>query len=108
MVVKRRQDYDAHSAAVLRSTRWKFVRITAKRRDDFKCVNCGARGRLEVDHIKPVRDAPELAFDLANLQTLCKPCHSTKTKLEVGFGAVDPKRAAWRELLTAPLAQPSS
>lgn len=29
----------------------------------------------EVHHLKPVRQHPELAFDLQNLQTLCIPCH---------------------------------
>ena len=33
---------------------------------------CGALGRLEVDHILPVRTHPELAFDLANLQTFAR------------------------------------
>ena len=30
-----------------------------------------------VDHIKPIRTHPELAFDPANLQTLCKRCHDS-------------------------------
>ena len=98
--------YDRHSAKVLGSARWKVVRLAAKRRDDFKCVKCKARGRLEVDHIKPVRTHPELSFDLTNLQTLCKPCHSAKTKIECGFGnEISPARAAWRELV-AMLAKP--
>jgi 5-methylcytosine-specific restriction endonuclease McrA len=92
--------YQRHSAKVISDRRWPALRLAAKRRDGFQCVKCGAAGRLEVDHIKSVRDAPELAFDLSNLQTLCTPCHSAKTKLEVGFGhEVDPKRAAWRNLV---------
>jgi 5-methylcytosine-specific restriction protein A len=100
------KQYDRYSAAVIRSARWKVVRRAAKRRDNWRCVKCGASGRLEVDHIKRVKDAPDLAFELSNLQTLCKPHHSEKTRLEVGFGQeVDPKRAAWRELV-ATLAKP--
>lgn len=99
------KDYQRHSAAIIRDKRWPALRLAAKRRDGFKCVRCGSRGRLEVDHIKPVREAPDLAFDLTNLQTLCVRCHSRKTKSEVGFGPeVDPRRQAWRELLAAPLA----
>lgn len=90
-----------HSAAVTRSARWKVVRLQAKRRDGFKCVKCPARGRLEVDHIKPVRTHPELAFDLANLQTLCGSCHARKTIVETGLRPIDPKRQAWRDLLAA-------
>jgi 5-methylcytosine-specific restriction endonuclease McrA len=101
------KQYDRYSAKVIRDKRWPALRLAAKRRDGFKCVKCRAVGRLEVDHIRRVKDAPELAFELANLQTLCTPCHSAKTKLEVGFGQeVDPKRAAWRDLVAA-MAQPT-
>lgn len=94
--------YASHSAHVIRDKRWPALRLAAKRRDGFKCVQCGESGRLEVDHIKPVRTHPELSFALENLQTLCIRCHSAKTKLEVGFGhEVDPKRAAWRDLVDA-------
>lgn len=94
--------YQRHSARVIRDKRWPALRLAAKRRDDFRCVKCGATGRLEVDHIQRVKDAPALAFELSNLQTLCTPCHSAKTKIECGFGnEVSPARTAWRELLDA-------
>ncbi len=96
-----------HSAAVTRSVRWKVVRLQAKRRDGFKCVKCNARGRLEVDHIQPVRTHPELSFDPANLQTLCGTCHSRKTIIEIGLRPIDPRRQAWRDLLAA-TAQPQA
>lgn len=89
--------YDRHSAAVLRSQRWKGVRLQVKRRDGWQCVQCGAKGRLEVDHIQPVRTHPERAFDLSNLQTLCVSCHSRKTRLEIGLGREDPRREAWKQ-----------
>ena len=28
-----------------------------------------------VDHIKSVREAPDLRLEWSNLQSLCKPCH---------------------------------
>ena len=62
--------WDRQSAHVIRDKRWPALRYRAKRRDDWKCVKCGAVGRLEVDHINPVRTHPELAFDLNNLQSL--------------------------------------
>lgn len=102
--------YDRAGAAVYRSKRWKSVRFLTKRRDGWKCVKCGASGvRLEVDHIKAIRDAPDLAYDMDNLQTLCVPCHSRKTREEVGlhFEGSDPKRLEWRrftrELTRKPL-----
>lgn len=91
--------YHRESAAVLRSDRWKSLRFLAKRRDGFRCVECGAVDHLEVDHIKPVRGWPELAFDLDNLQTLCRQCHSRKTRIEVGLNPLSPPRQAWRDLV---------
>lgn len=91
--------YDRHSAAVIRTARWKVVRKQVKDRDRWNCVECGARGRLEVDHIKPVRHAPDLAYELTNLQTLCVSCHSRKTRIEVGMGKPNPEREKWVALL---------
>lgn len=93
------KQYNRAGAAIYSTSRWKSVRYLAKRRDGFKCVSCGAAGRLEVDHVKPLRTHPDLAYELGNLQTLCVPCHSRKTQIEVGFGEVDPKRQAWRDLV---------
>lgn len=95
------RNYDRYSAAVIRSARWKVVRKRAKDRDGWKCVQCGARGRLEVDHIQPVRTHPDLAYELTNLQTLCTPCHSRKTRIEVGMGKPNPERDKWLDLLKA-------
>lgn len=91
--------YDRYGAAIYRTQQWKVVRLEAKRRDRFRCVECRAVGRLEVDHIKPIRSHPELAFDLTNLQTLCASCHTKKTRIEVGFEPLNPARKAWRQLV---------
>lgn len=92
-------NYKRFSRVATNDRRWPALRVQAKRRDGFKCVQCGARGRLEVDHVKPVRTHPELAFTLDNLQCLCSGCHSRKTAIEVGFAPLDPERQRWRELL---------
>lgn len=96
---KRRQDYQNHSAKVIRSPRWKALRMQALDRDGWACVDCGERRRLEVDHVLPVRDRPELSFVLGNLQTLCGRCHARKTRIEIGLGQPDPKREAWKRLV---------
>lgn len=90
-----RKEYRRYSKPVLRTKRWKMLRMEIMERDGFACVKCKARGRLEVDHIRSVRQRPDLAFDPANLQTLCPQCHTAKTRLEVGHKPPDPRRVAW-------------
>lgn len=58
-------------------------------RDKYKCLECGTKGALQVDHVVPLsfllqknkitsviqaRECVEL-FDLENGRTLCIPCH---------------------------------
>ena len=47
-----------------------------KDRDNNRCVFCGSRDRLEVDHIIPA--AIGGTNDVSNLQTLCKKCNRRK------------------------------
>ena len=65
-------------------TRWRNLRREILR-DAYKCIECDRSGILEpateVDHIQPLSrgGAP---YDPANLQALCTPCHSRKTRAE--------------------------
>lgn len=47
------------------------------------CVMCKKEGKIKqgnvVDHIKPKRFYPELAYTESNFQTLCYECHTKKT-----------------------------
>jgi 5-methylcytosine-specific restriction protein A len=52
-----------------------------------------------VDHVLPVRDRPDLAWSLDNLQCLCGRCHARKTRLEIGLGRPNPAREAWKSLV---------
>lgn len=90
-----------YSAAVTRSRRWQGLRLQALRRDGFACVQCGRRGRLEVDHIEPVRSRPDLSYELGNLQALCPSCHARKTRIECGHKPASPERLKWRESVSA-------
>src|SRR4051812_25137497 len=56
---------------------WKKLRAAHRRAYPF-CVRCGARGEA-VDHIVPVRQAPERRLDPTNVRTLCTSCHSKIT-----------------------------
>jgi 5-methylcytosine-specific restriction protein A len=98
MGVKR---WNRPSEAVCRTARWKTLRLQALRRDGFRCRDCGARGRLEVHHVRPVRTHPELAYDLANLRSLCGSCHTLHTRVEVGGAPLSPARIAWRAAVRA-------
>ncbi|WP_292527815.1 HNH endonuclease [Methylocystis sp.] len=91
-------------AHVYYTSRWARVRWIALRRDGFACVKCGARGRLEVDHIESIRRAPERAYELHNLQSLCTSCHSIKTNDEMGR-APNLAQIAWKTAV-AELARP--
>ncbi|OYO16279.1 hypothetical protein CGZ94_04890 [Enemella evansiae] len=64
--------------------RWKRVCLVVKARDGYRCVSCGARDDLTVDHIKPISkmSADELAaghqYDPDRCLTLCRPCNASK------------------------------
>jgi 5-methylcytosine-specific restriction protein A len=63
---------------------WKQTRA-AYRREHPLCEECERNGRTTamyyVDHITPIRlGGDRLRWD--NLQSLCKPCHHTKSSLE--------------------------
>lgn len=92
-----RKEYARHSKRVTATRRWQVLRHKILERDDWQCRCCGERRRLEIDHIKPVKTHPELAFDPSNLQALCGRCHASKTRIECGHKPLDPKRQAWRE-----------
>lgn len=47
-------------------------------RDNFTCVECGDKGRLNAHHIVPWADSEELRFDINNGVTLCLECHTAK------------------------------
>jgi 5-methylcytosine-specific restriction endonuclease McrA len=76
------------------------MRMAILERDGFRCRECGAHGRLEIDHVKPVRTHPKLAWDPDNLQALCASCHTKKTRIECGHPAPDPRRNDWRDAVS--------
>jgi 5-methylcytosine-specific restriction endonuclease McrA len=69
-----------HHARIKNSREWKTARADCLDRDGHACIRCGETEGLEADHIVRLVDAPELAFDLENLQTLCTDCHDEKER----------------------------
>nr|WP_241865487.1 HNH endonuclease signature motif containing protein [Paracoccus salsus] len=93
-----RREHRRYSRPVLKTKRWQVLRQIVLERDGWACVACGqTRGRLEIDHVQPVRTRPDLAFDLANCATRCPSCHTKKTRIECGHPApiITPERQAW-------------
>ena len=61
------------------SRKYKEVRLKALARDGYVCFYCGAENKdMTIDHIIPISKAPELAIDIDNMVTACKPCNSSK------------------------------
>lgn len=95
-----RKQHVRHSKAVTRTARWKILRMEILERDGFRCKACGCGGRLEVDHVKPVRSHPELAYSPGNLQALCPSCHTKKTRIECGHAPLADDRQQWRSFVS--------
>ena len=67
------------------NARWRKLRLMQVRRYPL-CVGCLEHGitttATEVDHIQPHEGNLRLMYDVNNLQSMCKPCHSRKTMKE--------------------------
>lgn len=57
------------------SYRYKKWSSAVKKRDDYKCCECGSADKPHAHHVKPWRSFPELRYDVSNGKTLCEPCH---------------------------------
>lgn len=49
--------------------------VAVKRRDGYKCVACGATGKLHAHHVISWRKDASKRFDVDNGISLCIPCH---------------------------------
>lgn len=70
---------DPEAARFYQSAAWRKLRAE-KLAIDPLCEHCRRRGRFvqakHVHHVKPRAEFPELALDLANLESACPPCHN--------------------------------
>jgi 5-methylcytosine-specific restriction endonuclease McrA len=67
------------------SKKYKEVRLRKLAMDGWVCFYCGYEGKdMTIDHVIPVSKAPELAIDINNMVSACKPCNSKKNKKSQG------------------------
>jgi 5-methylcytosine-specific restriction endonuclease McrA len=67
------------------SRKYKEVRLKKLAMDGWVCYYCGYEGKdMTIDHVIPVSKAPELAIDINNMVSACKPCNSKKNKTSQG------------------------
>ncbi|EJV41797.1 HNH endonuclease [Bacillus toyonensis] len=62
---------------------WKnHIRLKALERDNNECQACKRKGKQSqgrnVHHLLELRDRPDLAYVLSNLETLCIRCHNAE------------------------------
>lgn len=79
--------------------RWAGVRRVVFERDGYRCTSCGKAGRLECDHVTRLEREPgQDPYDPNGLQTLCRACHTEKTRRE-NQRELTPAEVAWRALV---------
>jgi len=73
-----------------KTARWQKLRWAVLGRDLFTCQKCkrveADSSKLVADHRKRHRGTAELFWDIANLWTLCKPCHDSWKQAEESGG----------------------
>lgn len=76
-----RQRRDPAVRHVYSTKRWRILRRRKLTANPI-CEACGEVLATEVDHVKPIEDGGR-PYSLANLSSLCSPCHGRKTNAEV-------------------------
>jgi 5-methylcytosine-specific restriction endonuclease McrA len=73
----------ANAPDFLQSYEWRVLRMVVLKKHGARCQCCGASAKdgvvINVDHIKPRRNFPELALSESNLQVLCSACNQGKS-----------------------------
>lgn len=58
---------------------WQRMRTEVINIQGEKCLKCGSVEVVNIDHIKPKSKYPKLAWDIDNLQVLCRRCNLRKS-----------------------------
>lgn len=66
----------------------KKVKPEVSERQGFRCADCGAEDKpLEIHHVIPRYENPDLAFDIDNVVALCNECHKIRHSRQGWQGA---------------------
>lgn len=57
------------------SSEYKNWRQAVYQKDNYQCVLCGSKEKLNAHHIKSWKNYPELRYNISNGITLCEKCH---------------------------------
>ena len=70
-------------------SRWNAeVKPEVSERQGFRCADCGAEDKpLEIHHVIPKHENPDLAFDIDNVVALCNECHKIRHSQQGWQGA---------------------
>lgn len=83
-----------HRKLIRDRRRWERTRRIVFERDGYRCVLCGKHGRLECDHVTPLRvDPNQDVYDPSGCRTTCRACNTARNRRP------DPEGDAWRRLL---------
>lgn len=72
-------DRRAETDRLYKTEKWRKLSVRFRKLNPL-CVECERKGLVRhadlVDHIKPVKEHPELFHDWRNLRSLCQRCHN--------------------------------
>lgn len=84
-------DSNLWKGGVDRSFRLQVTDYIAKYRDflfkqaNYSCSRCNSNKKLELHHIVPVYENKNLAFDISNIEVICKQCHTKHHKINSDY-----------------------
>jgi 5-methylcytosine-specific restriction protein A len=70
---KHRKQHEQERRGGLTGWEWSAIKKRIKRRDGYRCTECGSSIDLEVDHEVALEEGG--TNDDENLRTRCRPCH---------------------------------
>lgn len=104
---KMRKYYQENKASIapIKTKRWQKLRKRIINRDNGICQRCFLKyeiinyDNLQVHHIKPRKEYPELIFEESNLMTMCRTCNLQLGTKELDFDYTTPEQEEYRPMI---------